>query len=58
LVEGHLVNPLLIGALPYQTSKFDQALESGTDKSSFVFQTERLEQFSEYEVLKGCEDED
>ncbi len=45
-----------MGAMPYQTSKFDQGLESNTE--SFVFMTDRLEQFSEYDVLAGCQDED
>ena len=58
MVDGHVINPIFIGAMPYQTSKFDNNLESDADSGSFVFETGRLEQFTEYDDLKGCNDED
>lgn len=51
MVDGHVINPIFIGAMPYQTSKFDNNLESEADSGSFVFETGRLEQFTEYDVL-------
>jgi hypothetical protein len=31
LVDGHLVNPVFMGAMGYQTSKFDKELESESE---------------------------
>jgi hypothetical protein len=45
------VNPVLIGAIGYQTSKFDKELESESEQATLQFDTDRLKQFTEYDVL-------
>jgi hypothetical protein len=51
------VNPVFVQAAGYQTSKFQKELESESEQAT-LFETERLGQFTEYDVLKGCQDED
>jgi hypothetical protein len=58
LLDGVVINSVMVQAMPYQTSKFDRGLESDGDEASLIFETERLNQFPESEALKGCETED
>lgn len=58
IVDGNLVNPVFIQAVNYQTSKFDNELESESEQATLQFDTDRLKQFTEYDVLQGCKDED
>lgn len=52
------MNPVFVQAAGYQTSKFQKELESESEDATLLFETERLGQFTEYDVLKGCQDED
>ena len=59
IIDGAVVNPVMVAALPYQTSKFDKQLESFIDDdASLIFETERLRQFPEFEAFLACETED
>jgi hypothetical protein len=49
---------VFIQAAGYQTSKFDKNLESESEQATLLFDTDRLMQFTEYDVLQGCQDED
>jgi hypothetical protein len=53
-----VLNPIFIGAQGYQTSKFDKNLESESEQATLLFDTERLMQFTECDVLNGCNDDD
>lgn len=61
LINGeYIVNPVLLNAMPYQTSRFDKKLEDdfeGADET-MPLETERLKQFEEeYSMLMAIEDE-
>jgi hypothetical protein len=61
IVNGALVNPIMLQGVTYQTSKFDKNLENDFDgaEATLNFDTSRLKQFTEdYDVLAKIDDED
>ena len=46
LVEGNLINPVMLQGVQLPTSKFESFLESG-DEGTLIFDTERLKAYPE-----------